>query len=171
MVALALLKAYWKQIALLVLVGLLVWRVWSAITSYGQEQYTAGYDRRESEYAAAKEKQRVDHIAEMKRQEKVSNEIVTDLQSKLDAINDRPPGKPVWMCKQPASVPGTTGPAPHVNSPGADEETQSGSSQQVRDIGPGTRAILDDGDAAIEELNALQDWTVSNCLAPASRSN
>jgi len=171
MVLLTLLKTFWKPLLAFAVVALLVWQVWSAVRDYGQERYDAGYSTRSAEYKAAEDKQKDQHIINVEKREVRTNELVTDLGQKLDAIAARPVGKPVWMCPQPASVSTNPGPAPDVSTSRADEEAQSRPPGQVRDIGPGTRDILDDGDSAIEQLTSLQAWVTRECLRPPTLPN
>lgn len=41
-------KKFWKPIALVLAAGAVVWYVWSAITTYGQERYDAGFAKRDA---------------------------------------------------------------------------------------------------------------------------
>lgn len=167
-VILSFLKAYWKPIALALIVLAAVWSVHSAITNYGQARYDAGYATREAEYAAARQKQADQQIKDAEKREVRNNELVADLGQKLDAIAARPAGKPVWMCPPPARVPAAPGPATADSTASAHEAEAGKPAGAVRDIGPGTRAILDDGDAGLEELATLQAWVVRECLRPPS---
>lgn len=168
MVALEILRRFWKPLLALLIVVLAVWRVVTAIADYGDRKYTEGYDKREAEYADVRAEQAASQAKNEERREVRTNELVTDLGEKLDAIDARPAGPPVWMCPQLTGVPADTRPASEDSPASAHEASQGESAGAIRDIGPGTRTILDDGDSAIEQLTALQQWVTRECLRPPS---
>jgi hypothetical protein len=158
-------KKFWKPIALALAVGAVVWYVWSAITTYGQERYDAGFAKRDAQYQTELDKVKQDYVRQIENLQKVNNALSTSYQGALTAIRDRPAPRTVRVCNStPGSVPEASGTGA---ASGSDGPAKEGLPQTAGpDIGPFLYGEADTADALAEQLAHLQSWVAQVCVNP-----
>lgn len=157
------LKRWWKQIALVLAALALIWYVWSAITTYGQEQYDAGYAKRDAQYKDELDKVRADYVKQIENLQRVNNELSTSYQNQLADIRSQPAPRTVRVCESTRSVPE----APGNDSPGRPDATPGEGLSQAPgpDIGPFLYGEADTADALAAQLEHLQEWVRRTCMS------
>lgn len=161
------LKRWWKQIALVLIAAGAVWYVWSAIATYGQERFDAGYAKRDAQYRDELEKVRSGYIKQIENLQRTNNELSTSYQNQLADIRSQPTPRTVRVCESaPGSVPATSG----VDSPsGSDAAPSEGLPQAPGpDIGPFLYGEADTADALAAQLEHLQEWVSRVCMLRTS---
>lgn len=156
-------KKYWKQIALVIAVAGAIWYVWSAITTYGQERYDAGFAKRDAQYKDELQKMQDEYVRQIEHLQEVNNELSTSYSTALADIRKRPPGRAVWVCDAPASgVPKAPGTGATAGANGA--ASQGLQEAPRRDLGPFFYHEADDADALALQLETLQSWVSQVCV-------
>lgn len=160
------LKRWWKQILSVALLATLTWYVWSAITTYGQERYDAGFAQRDAQYKTELDKLRDDYVKQIENLQKVNNELSTSYQGVLADIRDRPAARTVRVCNNPA--PGGVSEAPGTSASGGPHGAPAEGLPQTPgpDIGPFLYGEADTADALAAQLEHLQIWVRQVCQSP-----
>lgn len=157
------LKRWWKPVVAALAVGAAVWYVWSAITTYGQTRYDAGFAKRDAQYKDELDKLRDSYVKQIEDLQRTNHEISTSYQNQLAGIRRQPAPRTVRVC-EPA--PGGVPQAPGTGAPsGSDATTAEALSQALGpDIGPFLYGEADTSDALALQLEHLQEWVTRVCV-------